>query len=346
MHGMPPLPELGTGCHAQLNDLRRHWCVIVGPSAQASASNHTSRIWSVEQLYRKLDAHLFGRGRWRIEASGVDGLASTGELAGLEHLHLAWCREAASRIDGECLCVEFEGLPMSQLERAVRCRLGHPGGTLCARVWQLQAAQAPTLLLAGRLRLDHRSLHRSVALCATKVSALLKGAMARRGRQVRTKDVGDTQPPVPLAAGVHLLRLVRSVLTRLWWRDQWQLEVLPSVGGTSSDRGAAVAIRPPEAVFWADPFLLRRNQRTWILFEELAFATNRGHISAIEIDVAGRPVAAPRVVLREPWHLSYPFLWQEGGRLYMIAALVGLSVMIPESLRTLVTRAVHVIVVR
>ena len=32
--------------------------------------------------------------------------------------------------------------------------------------------------------------------------------------------------------------------------------------------------------------------------------------------------------------------------LAMIAALVGLSVMIPESLRTLVTRAVHVIVVR
>jgi hypothetical protein len=38
----------------------------------------------------------------------------------------------------------------------------------------------------------------------------------------------------------------------------------------------------------------------------------------VEIDGAGQPTSAPRVVLSEPWHLSYPFLWQEGERLYMI----------------------------
>lgn len=318
MHGMPPVREFGIACHAQLAELRRHWRVIAGAAVEAGTGNHTARISLVERLYRKLDVYLFGRGRWRIDASGADGLASKREPASLERWHLAWCREAASRIDGECLCLEFEGLPMAQLEQAVRNRLGHPGGTLCARVWQLRGEQAPTLLLSGRLRLDHRSLHRSVALCATKVSALLKGAMARHGRQVRIEDVGKASTPIPLSAGSHLLRLAKSVLTRLWWREQWQLEVLPSGGVASSEQGVAVVIRPPDAAFWADPFLLRRNHRTWVLFEELAFATNRGHISAIEIDGSGRPIAAPQVVLREPWHLSYPFLWQEGERLYMI----------------------------
>jgi hypothetical protein len=74
---------------------------------------------------------------------------------------------------------------------------------------------------------------------------------------------------------------------------------------------------PPAGWFWADPFPIERDGRYWIFFEELPHGASKAHISAVEVrrdGAAGTPVK----VLERPYHLSYPFLVEEGGELYMV----------------------------
>jgi hypothetical protein len=69
--------------------------------------------------------------------------------------------------------------------------------------------------------------------------------------------------------------------------------------------------------FYADPFLVERDGRTFLFFEDFRYAENRALISCLEIAADG--TAGPvREVLRCPYHLSYPFLFEHDGELYMI----------------------------
>lgn len=77
-------------------------------------------------------------------------------------------------------------------------------------------------------------------------------------------------------------------------------------------------IYPPDDVFWADPFCWSRDGRSFVFFEELPFAQRRGHITALALTADGRPTGEPFRVLTEPYHLSYPFLFERDGELYMV----------------------------
>lgn len=76
-------------------------------------------------------------------------------------------------------------------------------------------------------------------------------------------------------------------------------------------------LQPPRGWYWADPFPIQVGGRSFIFFEELPAGAARAHISVVEVDRDGR-ASPPRKVLERDYHLSYPFLVEEGGRLYMI----------------------------
>jgi len=76
-------------------------------------------------------------------------------------------------------------------------------------------------------------------------------------------------------------------------------------------------IIPPMDRFWADPFVIQRKDNYYIFIEELMYNTNKGHISVITMDNKGN-YSKPVKVLETDYHLSYPFLIEEGGNLYMI----------------------------
>jgi hypothetical protein len=76
-------------------------------------------------------------------------------------------------------------------------------------------------------------------------------------------------------------------------------------------------LQPPKDRFWADPFPYEKDGRHYIFFEELPFAAGRAHISVIEVNAAG-PVGEPVRVLERDYHLSYPFLVEDNGQLYMV----------------------------
>lgn len=65
--------------------------------------------------------------------------------------------------------------------------------------------------------------------------------------------------------------------------------------------------------YLADPFILSRDGKEYVFVEEYDYPTQKGHISVVYD--WNKP---PRKIIDEPWHLSYPFLIEENGMLYMI----------------------------
>lgn len=76
-------------------------------------------------------------------------------------------------------------------------------------------------------------------------------------------------------------------------------------------------IIPPRDRFWADPFVLARDGRFYIFFEEYVYHKRKAHISVLELSSNGE-YSKPRTVLEREFHFSYPFLLEEDGALLMI----------------------------
>lgn len=74
---------------------------------------------------------------------------------------------------------------------------------------------------------------------------------------------------------------------------------------------------PPKHRFHADPFLVESSGKTYLFLEDFRFKEGRAVISCCELGPSGSPTT-PVEVLRQPYHLSYPFLFAHEGQMYMI----------------------------
>ena len=74
--------------------------------------------------------------------------------------------------------------------------------------------------------------------------------------------------------------------------------------------------------FWADPFIVCKNDRYFVFVEELIYKTNRAHISVLELNEKGDFISSKRVIER-PYHMSYPFIFELHNTYYMIPETSG-----------------------
>ena len=81
-------------------------------------------------------------------------------------------------------------------------------------------------------------------------------------------------------------------------------------------------IRAPDGHFYADPFVIKWQGRNCLFVEDYPFAERKGCISVIEMRSDGTISEAERV-LDLPYHLSYPFVLEHEGALYMIPETLG-----------------------
>ena len=72
-----------------------------------------------------------------------------------------------------------------------------------------------------------------------------------------------------------------------------------------------------QAAFVADPFLIREGDSWWMFMEVMNAETGRGEI-ALARSYDGVEWSYEGVVLREPFHLSYPYVFARDGQHYMI----------------------------
>jgi hypothetical protein len=122
------------------------------------------------------------------------------------------------------------------------------------------------------------------------------------------------------SVGRHIARrgLEKALFVEQWFLAyRFQPEKLGEPRAVTANLDGFTRILPPGDRYWADPFPLEKAGRYFIFFEELPFATGKGHISMIELGRDGRHSAPVRVLERDH-HLSYPFLIEQDGQLLMI----------------------------
>ncbi|MGI9202782.1 MAG: glucosamine inositolphosphorylceramide transferase family protein [Woeseiaceae bacterium] len=110
-------------------------------------------------------------------------------------------------------------------------------------------------------------------------------------------------------------RYALSTVTRPFYHNQWQLAYRD--GGERLSQEGLTRLAPEGKDFWTDPFIVRRDDRTMIIFEEYEAKKSKGRISSLEIEPDGG-IGAIQPVLERDYHLSYPFLFEHEGDLYMI----------------------------
>lgn len=171
------------------------------------------------------------------------------------------------------------------------------------------------ILAASRLAIEDKflighGLQNSFSRCVSLVDRALSAADGRLADEATV-----TAKPENTTLAGFILRMIAHKASNLMMRpfrrqEHWQValrlgmrpfNVIPDDGGR----------------FYADPFLYRANGRTFLFVEEYPYADRKGIISAAEV-VDDRLVTAPVAVLKRPYHLSYPFVFEHDGAYWMI----------------------------
>jgi hypothetical protein len=126
--------------------------------------------------------------------------------------------------------------------------------------------------------------------------------------------------PTNRERSVLLWRKLLQKVSRKWdntfYFRQWML-LYDIREGMSTSLWRFKHITPPKDRFWADPFVVARDNKYYIFIEEFLYATQKGHISFIVMNKDGS-WEFPIRVLETPYHLSYPFILEFEGDLYMV----------------------------
>lgn len=80
-------------------------------------------------------------------------------------------------------------------------------------------------------------------------------------------------------------------------------------------------ISMPKKVFWADPFLFNKDNKTYVFFENLSYEKMIGKISCGEVYEDSKNnfiLANIKDVLVKEYHLSYPQIFEDNGEIFMI----------------------------
>lgn len=88
-----------------------------------------------------------------------------------------------------------------------------------------------------------------------------------------------------------------------------------AAGGLEAAQVTWVPEGPP-FTFLADPFGLPRDDRMYVFAEAYDYRTRHGVIDVLEFDADLRQLDR-RTVLSEPWHLSYPYVFEADGEVWM-----------------------------
>ena len=114
-------------------------------------------------------------------------------------------------------------------------------------------------------------------------------------------------------------RFARYVQSRFYSID-WNLFVLKGSPSQfiGADKQAEVTELFPytKGLYLADPCVVQRGAQTYVMCEEYRYKTNLGVVAAFEVQSNG--VARPQVAIEEPYHLSYPHVFEDGGEVFCV----------------------------
>jgi hypothetical protein len=114
----------------------------------------------------------------------------------------------------------------------------------------------------------------------------------------------------------NLKKILRRKVSKFLFNYQWQLMFNLDNKNSQSYENFKKII-PPKDRFWADPFIIFKNNIYYVFFEEYIYKKNKAHISLLTINENGG-YSLPKKILEKPYHLSYPFILIYKEKYYMI----------------------------
>ena len=263
----------------------------------------------------------------------------------------------AMRIRGNDLLEPVEGAELSSSRPDADLRIDltgampplaspalRPGFAGCASV-----AEAARVLMAGGLpdleiTLDGERIARAAPMVDSRLSILrgLNDVLSRlctllvntadnflRDHKTRSEPAGEARqcPTNGQLIGTYLLstvpRQTAGAVRRLGFRlNRWRVSYRFHNGETVAATGLLAGepwIDLPDGGdrFYADPFPFEWQGRHFIFVEDFCNAATKAVISVTEVFRDGAPTA-PRTVIEEPYHLSYPQVFSHGGQIWML----------------------------
>jgi len=192
-------------------------------------------------------------------------------------------------------------------------------------------------LIETSIRTDETSPYRNAFKMSLMGVTLFTYAIERIDRHRPSRNTffsNSMERPITLSEKFHMqptnfqvlrflfcqsLKLIKKKITNNRHRDQWSI-------GVSEDTQILLGCQKPINVNWyipkcsefiADPFPVKRDEKISIFVEEYDYVIGRGHISVMELDKNGK-FNDPIPVLKSEYHLSFPFIFEEKDKLYMI----------------------------
>ena len=174
------------------------------------------------------------------------------------------------------------------------------------------------------LSLDYRRRSQSLLRCISKVSRLGWSDVA--GADTNTDPPERSRRPSISRVMPHFLvrwsvRVARRLWARFGFREQWffaysndNFPIADPSQAARSDRFTSVKASANRNC--VDPFLFERHGKTYLFFEEYEEG-QPGVICCSEFDEDGI-LGKPRQVLSRNYHLSYPFVFEWQGQVYML----------------------------
>jgi hypothetical protein len=205
------------------------------------------------------------------------------------------------------------------------------------RFWELhdRAGKAETSLVAftdegwgllarSSVPADALSLERTRNLAAWEGARLVLRTLRLLRRDGALPRCGDTpvgerdSPPATTTFGHATRTAIRGLAAKgrtIWSRDEWCVGIRALTGDAEN---APLHVLPnPRGRFLADPFAIEVGGRHFLFVEDFSEAAGRAVISVCEAG-AGETWSSPRPVLDLDHHLSYPFVFEHEGAIYMI----------------------------
>ena len=167
-----------------------------------------------------------------------------------------------------------------------------------------------------------RALSDVLARTATLIIAALDGAVAKLDAAPQAARA-LTNGATAIFAAKSFARAAAGRLYHLCynaphWRVGWRFVDGPDVIDLRAHPPSGWRDLPGDrSRFYADPFPVEHQGRTFLFVEDFVHATGYGIISAVEFDANG-PIGTPRPALDTGSHLSYPFVFEHDGAMWMI----------------------------
>ena len=140
----------------------------------------------------------------------------------------------------------------------------------------------------------------------------------------------DKEEDLQLQSAPSNLDLVKFIVRWTWegfsrhverwfWKQHWFVAYRTNTGtipATANSMADFRILKSTNERFYADPFPIEKDGKSYIFLEDYPFDRGKGLISYVEVTAAGP--STPKVALEQPYHLSYPFIFEHQGEIYMV----------------------------